>query len=126
MPKKKDGACRDTTASKQCFDAGDSRVNNNLALGGIHTLFMREHNMIAIQLGLVNPEWNDERLFNEARRIIIAQYQHIVFTEYLPAIIGKNFIRAFDLDQEEAGKYYSGYNKNVKPLYSNYFSIRKP
>ncbi len=114
LPQQQDAACQDTNKTIQCFGAGDSRVNNNLGLVGLHTLFMREHNRIAIQLKKLNDDWSDDRLFNEARRILIGIYQHIVFTEYLPALIGKNFVRAFDLDVTEQGKYYSGYNTNVR------------
>ncbi len=113
LPKQQDAACHDTNDTIQCFGAGDSRVNNNLGLVGLHTVFMREHNRIATELSKLNNDWSDDRLFNEARRILIAIYQHIVFNEYLPALIGRNFVRAFDLDVTEQGKYYMGYNKNV-------------
>lgn len=113
LPHKNDAACHDVNVTNQCFDAGDARVNNNLGLTSLHTLFLREHNRIAEELERLNPEWSDERLFNEARRIVIALYQHVVFTEYLPALIGKNFIKAFDLEPRGENEYYSGYNKNV-------------
>ena len=66
-------------------------------MGAIHTLFVREHNRIARELRRINPQFNDERLFQEARRINNAQYQHIVFNEFLPIIIGKNFLDNFGL-----------------------------
>jgi hypothetical protein len=43
LPHFADPAGVDTDTIKQCFRAGDSRVNNNLALTSMHTLFMREH-----------------------------------------------------------------------------------
>lgn len=122
LPHKNDGACHDVNVTNQCFGAGDSRVNNNLGLAGMHTLFLREHNRIADQLANLNPHWSDERLFNEARRLTIAIYQHIVFTEYLPALIGNNFIRAFELEPKKENEYFTGYNKNVNPSVANEFS----
>jgi len=134
LPQTVDGSCRDTNATIQCFKAGETRVNNNLGLVGLHTLFLREHNRVATKLQLINPDWSDDRLFNEARRIVIAEYQHMVFTQYLPALIGQNFLKAFELDSKENGEYYTGYNQNVNLLYlkrnkiefkiQNYFKIK--
>lgn len=70
------------------FPAGDQRVNQEPDLAVIHTLFARHHNLLADQLAQLNPSWSDRRLFNEARRILIAQVQHITYNEWLPIIIG--------------------------------------
>lgn len=108
----------DTNPSLKCFVAGDDRASENLGLSSIHTLFMREHNRIATALLKVNPTWNDETLFNEARRIVIAEYQHIVYSQYLPAMTGIPDPRLAPTNNT----YFTGYNSSVNPAIINEFS----
>jgi len=54
---------------------GDIRVNVVPGLGWTHTTFMREHNRVANQLAAINEHWDDETIFQQARRIIAAQLQ---------------------------------------------------
>ena len=61
--------------SGYCFEAGDARSSEQPVLAAIHTLFMRYHNKLADELARVNPQWSDERLFQEARRIMSAVMQ---------------------------------------------------
>ena len=86
---------------------GDGRVNENVALMGLHTAFMREHNRIEAVLHKLNPHWNGNRLMQEARRILIAEWQHIVYNEYIPIILGPFMMQQFGLNLQTAG-YYNG------------------
>ena len=68
--------------------SGDFRTDENTALAAQQTLWVREHNRIVDLLRPLKPHWKAEKLFQEARRINIAQYQHILFKEFLPILIG--------------------------------------
>lgn len=70
------------------FLAGDVRANEQLGLTAIHTLFVREHNRLAGELAASHPDWNDQQLYQHARRLVGAMVQNITYTEYLPALLG--------------------------------------
>ena len=42
----------------------------------MHTVWVREHNRVAIIIGLkaLNPSFDDERLYQDARRIVVAEW----------------------------------------------------
>ena len=71
-----------------CFQSGDRRVNEQPGLTLYHVVWVREHNRLAAGLALANPAWGEEELFQETRNILIAELQHITYTEYLPLILG--------------------------------------
>ncbi len=79
------------------------RVNENPGLLAVHGLWVLEHNRLCDELFAANPSWNDERLFNEARKLVIAFMQHITATEYLPILMG------------EPLPTYTGYSLNTNP-----------
>ena len=54
-----------------------------------HTVWMREHNRIANVLSNLNNQWDDTRIYEESRRIVIAQLQHITYNEFVPLLLGK-------------------------------------
>jgi hypothetical protein len=95
----------------QMFVTGDTRGNENVELTALQTLFLDNHNRIAAQLQKQNPTWTDQQLFNEARKLNIAQYQSIIYNEWIPAVLGKNSLPA-----------YTGYNPNVNATIADEFS----
>lgn len=95
-----------------CFSAGDSRVNVQANLVVIHTLFLRYHNWVASQLARVNPHWDDETLFQEARRIVIAQIQMVTYNEFLPVVLGDNVMSTKGLKVQDNG-YANSYDENT-------------
>ena len=97
-----------------CFLAGDHRANEQLGLLSMHTLWMRQHNRIATELRRLNPHWNGEKIYQEARKIVGAQMQHISYSEWLPNIIG-------EVGVNKLGK-YNGYNPNAEATVFNAFA----
>ena len=59
----------------------------------MHTLWVREHNRIATNLKLLRPFADDETLFQEARKIVIAELQHITYNEWLPVLFDESLVR---------------------------------
>lgn len=55
----------------------------------MHLLLARQHNRVAAMLQSLNPHWNDERVFQESRRIVAAQMQHVTYNEFLPVVLGR-------------------------------------
>ncbi|CAI6360862.1 unnamed protein product [Macrosiphum euphorbiae] len=106
LPPKKDqpdDGCIRPHPDLYCFLAGDNRVNEQLALGVLHTIFTREHNRIADELCTINPHWDDERLYQESRRIVGAIVQHITYNEFLPKLLGKFTMKKYGLELTAQG-----------------------
>ena len=83
--------------------AGDSRVNELPTLGSFHILWLREHNRIARELKQINRGWDDEKLFQETRRIVNAELVHMIYNEWLPILIGPTFLEEFGLKPLTSG-----------------------
>ena len=78
----------------------------------MHTVWLREHNRVAELLSQLNPGWNDEILYQESKRIVTAEWQHIIYNEFLPIIIGRNAMRTFGLFLTRNG-YSNSYSPDV-------------
>jgi peroxidase len=92
------------------FVTGDPRVMENPELTALTTLFMREHNYWVGALKAQHPTWTGLQLYNMARSLNIAEYQNIVYSAYLPHLIG-NVLRP-----------YAGYSASVNPQVTQEFS----
>ncbi|XP_056419039.1 thyroid peroxidase [Hyla sarda] len=99
----------------ECFLAGETRSNEVVTLTAMHTLWLREHNRVAIALKKLNPHWSSETTYQETRKIVGALHQVITIRDYIPKILGPS---AF---QNYVG-IYQGYDENVNPSISNIFS----
>ena len=123
QPEEESGDCgipeRDRRAGQLgCFHAGDGRVNEQPGLAALHTVWVREHNRLADLLAATNPHWDGERLYQEARQLVVAQLQQVTYTEWLPIILGTQFMRSLNLTVESV----SHYDRAVDPSIVNSFA----
>lgn len=105
---------RDNTTTVGCFMAGDYRANEQLALLAMHNVWVRQHNKIVDGLKRVNPHWQPEQLYQEARKIVAAQMQIITYEHWLPYILGPKGMSML-------GK-WKRYDENVDSTISNEFA----
>ncbi|XP_033642488.1 lactoperoxidase-like [Asterias rubens] len=91
-------SCAGRNGKVSCGLAGDNRAAEQVGLTALHTVWLREHNRIARELSGVNPHWDGDRVFDETRKIVGAEWQHIVYNEYLPLLIGQRYMRRYRLD----------------------------
>ncbi|KXZ47136.1 hypothetical protein GPECTOR_37g141 [Gonium pectorale] len=89
---------------------GDDRGNVDPPVLAFQTLWVREHNRLAEELAREHPDWDDEALFQEARKWNIALQQRVCFYEYMPAL-------GIRLSPP-----YAGYNASVNPSIDTFFS----
>ncbi|XP_022099942.1 thyroid peroxidase-like isoform X2 [Acanthaster planci] len=114
--------CAGQDAHITCGKSGDSRTAEQVGLTALHTVWLREHNRIARELSRINYHWNGDRVFHEARKIVGAEWQHIVYNEYLPLLIGKRVARLYGLDVNlQTGAEYA-YDGSVDATIRNGFA----
>lgn len=116
-----DEGCIRPSEDVYCFLAGDPRVNEQTVLATIHTVFVRNHNLIASEMAVINPHWNDETLFQETRHINAAIIQHITYNEFLPMVLGKEVMQRHNLILQKDA-YYTGYDQYTNPSVASGFS----
>ncbi|ELS05317.1 heme peroxidase family protein,putative calcium-binding protein [Xenococcus sp. PCC 7305] len=121
----------------ETFTAGDSRVNEQLGLTGVHTLLVREHNRLAEEIAtrltagdsyLVTKFQEsglseDDFIYESARQVVAAQIQIITYNEFLPLLVGSGFEPVNHVLGEGFGVApFSGYQPEVDVSISNEFA----
>lgn len=99
----------------RAFTNGHMKVENceKCTLSALYATLLHHHNRIADQMHEVNPQWDDERVYLEARRVLVAEIQHITLTEFLPIVLGVQTINAFNL--KPAQGFFMGYSTKESP-----------
>ena len=69
--------------------SGDDRLLQTEMLMLVHSFWFRFHNHITDFLSVLCG-YNDEKAFNEGRRVTTAAYQGFIYNFYLPEILGKS------------------------------------
>jgi prostaglandin-endoperoxide synthase 2 len=92
---------------RSLFAAGGDRVNAVPQTAMMNTLFLREHNRLALVLEQANPGWDDERVFQTARNILIVMFIKIVVEEYINHINTTEF----PLKADPSGCWHADWNR---------------
>lgn len=101
----------DPATFENAFYAGDNRVNQQPSLLSQQTMWAKNHNWHVEQLKYKHPDWSEDQLFEAARALNEAEWQHVVYKEYLTKLVG-----------EYAVSEYSGYKHDVDPSVINEFT----
>ena len=73
------------------FAMGVERANVQIGYVMLNTLCLREHNRVCDILAKNYPDWDDERLFQTARMIVMVIILNIIMEEYIYHITPYNF-----------------------------------
>lgn len=101
-----------------CGKAGDGRAAEQPGLTALHTLFLREHNRIAQQLRTLDSTLSATDVYQKARKILGAEWQHISYNEYLPLITGKDLYTSKNLAPSATYAYDANTDASILNLFA--------
>jgi prostaglandin-endoperoxide synthase 2 len=84
-------AVTDPKIRARLFAVGGDRANSSMQISAMNALFLREHNRLAGKIEAHNNKWDDERVFQTARNILIAVFIKIVVEDYINHISPTTF-----------------------------------
>ncbi|KAM9807754.1 dual oxidase 1 [Neosynchiropus ocellatus] len=85
------------------YELGNAWANENVFTAAEAIIWFRYHNYVASKLHEEHPQWSDEKLFQNARKVVVATFQNIALYEWLPSYTGGTLPP------------YPGYQKFVDP-----------
>ncbi|KAF7658751.1 hypothetical protein LDENG_00008450 [Lucifuga dentata] len=86
------------------YELGNAWANENMFTAAEGIIWFRYHNYVASKLHEEHPEWSDEKLFQNARKTVVATFQNIIVYEWLPGYLGDKKLLP-----------YPGYQKFIDP-----------
>ena len=84
------------------FAAGLEHSNATIGNALLNTIFLREHNRVARLIAAANPSWDDERVFQTTRNVMIVLLLKIVISDYIRDISPLNLPLEFQPGFAEA------------------------
>ncbi|KAJ8953259.1 hypothetical protein NQ318_015841 [Aromia moschata] len=100
----------ETANVKRFFKLGNPRGNENAFLLSFGVLWFRWHNYLAGRIRAQYPDWSSEKVYNEARKWVIATQQHVVVYEWLPTLLSKGL-----------PAYKASYDPSINPQIDQFF-----
>lgn len=98
--------------------AGDIRARDMPGLAAMHTVWLREHNRIALLLRTNHGMTDNEEIYQLARKIVGAEMQSVVYGQWLPAVLGQA-----KMDEEDLTlNLFSSYNQELDAGIFNSFA----
>ncbi|MEA2219556.1 MAG: prostaglandin-endoperoxide synthase 2 [Solirubrobacteraceae bacterium] len=80
-----------TDQKAHLFAMGSDAGNSQIGYAMLNVLFLREHNAIAREMAAAHPRWDDERLFQTARNVVVVLLMKLVVEEYINHIAPYHF-----------------------------------
>ncbi len=93
------------------FLSGDERVNENIGLTSLNTVFVLEHNRLADEIRKKSPDLSGDQVFEKAKNIITSQIQKITYKDFLPFLLGEHLPE------------YKGYNEEIDARVVNVWAV---
>ena len=121
LPTRSQTGLLDEHFSSEDLVAGDMRAIEQPGLASMHSLFVNEHNRIAEEIQKSDEDLDDEEIYQQARRMVIAELQNIVYNEFLPIILGEKLVKdhGLNLPTTESSSHYED---TINPSLSNEFA----
>ena len=88
------------------YAAGLDRANSSIGYSLMNTIFIRGHNHISKKLQQAYSDWDDERLFQTTRNILIVILLKIVVVDYIKHISGGSICAMPKIGFAEKQKWY--------------------
>ncbi|XP_057662401.1 dual oxidase 2-like [Diorhabda carinulata] len=100
----------ETAKVSRFFKLGNPRGNENAFLLTFGVMWFRWHNYLAKRIRFHHPNWSSDKIFNEARKWVIATQQRIYVYEWLPVFLNNDILSQ-----------YKGYDISVNPQIDQFF-----